>query len=45
MPNVPKKPDHRPPQYKFRKKQIFKPSVDCFFLSKTDMLQLSDTKI
>ena len=25
-----KKPDHRPPQYKFREKQIFKPPADCF---------------
>ena len=27
-PNVPKKPDHRPPQY--HEKQIFKPSPGCF---------------
>ena len=25
----PKKPDHKPPQNKFREKQIFKPSADC----------------
>ena len=29
-PKVSKKPDHRPPQYKFREKQIFKPPTDCF---------------
>ena len=26
----PKNPDHRPPPYKFREKQIFKPSAACF---------------
>ena len=28
--DVPKKPDNRPSQNKFREKQIFKPSADCF---------------
>ena len=29
MSDVPKKTDHRPPQYKFREKQVLKPSADC----------------
>ena len=37
--NVPKKLDHRSPQYKFREKQVLKPSADCY------IFLLSETKI
>ena len=36
-------PDHRPPQYKFREKQISR--LQQTVLSKTDILLLSETKI